>query len=183
MLQMEHYKDRLIFFVKVSQALGVFLFQKNGWEQEKEKTKISGGEIPQRRQNKLGEMISSAAHFKQKIVLLGASEREPRVWCLSCALARRHCKPAELFPPLPSPPPMLLPPPPLLFKVPTLPPEWHSLLSAAPVSRPSNGEIRLLSPPRVKIWPQSRGTNGAAKPLSRHLRWTKGNNAPCDRKY
>lgn len=142
---------------------------------KKKKTKISGGEIPRRRQNKLGKMISSAAHFKQKIVLLGASAWEPRVWCLSCALARRRCKPAELSPP-PSPPP-------LLFKVPTLPPEWHSLLSAAPVSRPSNGKIRLLSPPRVKIWPQSRGANGAAKPLSRHLRWTKGNNAPCDRKY
>lgn len=41
---------------------------------KKKKTKISGGEIPRRRQNKLGKMISSAAHFKQKIVLLGASE-------------------------------------------------------------------------------------------------------------
>lgn len=44
------------------------------------KTKISGGEIPRWRQNKLGKMISSAAHFKQKN--LCCSEplgREPRV--------------------------------------------------------------------------------------------------------
>lgn len=46
-------------------------------------------------------------------------------------------------------------------------------LSSAPVSSPSNSKIRLLSSPRVKIWPQSKGTNGAGKPLSRHLRWTK----------
>lgn len=50
-------------------------------------------------------------------------------------------------------------------------------LSSAPVSSPSNSKIRLLSPPRAKIWPQSKRTNGAGKPLSRHLRWTKSNNA------
>lgn len=59
--------------------------------------------------------------------------------------------------------------------------DTHS--SSAPVSSPSNSEIRLLSPPRGKIWPQSRRTNGAGKPLSRHLRWTKSNNALFDRKY
>lgn len=47
-----------------------------------------------------------------------------------------------------------------------IPPEWHSL---QPIKQ-------LLSPLRVEIWSLSKGTNGARKALSRHLRRSKGKN-------